>query len=222
MHPRYQDWLSYVFDHPVEEPAWHFSPNAPEFQASDEDSVELLAALFQRAGKDLLVYSDGQVNQGLHFLASPACSGFMFALRDSDVALPRRLEAIRSIFTLYQDCFATRCSQTLSHLDEPWASKQSPKEPRGSDLNPICYSFWCICPLTYLEQARDRQALEEAVFSVLARILRIPHRACQEGALMGLLEMVSACEDRVRQVVQDFLPEACLDPSLRRFGEQLL
>ena len=129
MHPRYQDWLTYVFDHPVMDPQWFFAEHAPEFEGTETDYALLIAQTFQNSGKDLERFSDAQVNQGIWFLASPSCSNFSFSLREGTAPLPQKIAGIDSIFNLYRDCFATRCSEVLGHSNEPGAS----------DLNPICY-----------------------------------------------------------------------------------
>ena len=131
MHPRYEEWLQHVFAHPVTEPAWHFSLDAPDFVAGEQDIVELLAQTFSHAGRDLSAYTDAQVNQGIRYLASPSCSDYMFALRDGNVPVEPKVEGVRSIRILFAECFAVRCAQTLIHLDEQGQS----------DLNPICYIF---------------------------------------------------------------------------------
>jgi hypothetical protein len=134
MHTRYSEWIRFVFDHPVEGhlPEWYHREDAPEFIASHEDYAILLSETFSRSGNDLLVYSDGQVNQGLWYLTNPATSDFIHSLSHPTVSMNRRVESLRSVFDLYRDCFAKRCAETLGHTDEPGAS----------ELNPICYMFW--------------------------------------------------------------------------------
>ena len=126
MNPRYQEWLDHVFNHEVKNPQWHFDLDAPTFEASDDEITELMTQTFLNAGNDLAKYSDAQVNQGLWYLASPSCSNFMFAIKSTEVPLPKRLKAIESIFNLNLECYAKRCTEVLGHLSEP-----------GSNLNPI-------------------------------------------------------------------------------------
>ena len=144
MHARYEEWIGFIFDHPVPNPTWHWTSDAPAFEASGEDYAVLIEQTFTNSGRDLSRFSDAQVNQGIYFLASPGCSDYMFALTDSTVLMETRLSAIRSIFILYRDCFQARCSETLSHLDQVGRSA----------LNPTCFEIPSERLRTYPENAR--------------------------------------------------------------------
>ena len=133
----------------------YFSVAVFEAEASDSETVEFVEFLFRRAG-DLTQFTDAQLNKGFWHLTSPCLSNYMFPVRDGDVPLAKKLSAIDSIYSLYADCFAKRCTETLGHLSE-----------KSSDLNPICYMFWDVCILTYLEKTSEETALAETVFSVL-------------------------------------------------------
>ncbi|WP_367873609.1 hypothetical protein [Luteolibacter sp. Populi] len=133
MHPRYQEWITHVFDHPVSQRPWHEALDAPVFKATETETAALLAETFSRAGTDLAAFTDAQVNQGLWYLISPACSDHSFSLRSDEVPLDFRLQAIRSIYPLYRDCFAARCSEGLSHLERDGSLLNV--------LNSICYMF---------------------------------------------------------------------------------
>lgn len=65
MNSRYQEWLTHVFDHEVDDPQWYFTPDAPEFVAEPGEIVELLGQAFLYAGRDLNKYTDAHVDQGL-------------------------------------------------------------------------------------------------------------------------------------------------------------
>lgn len=210
MHPRYQEWIQYVFDHPVNDPQWYFDRDAPRFEATQEDYADLIRETFLRSGEDLARFSDAQVNQGIWFLASPTGSHFIFSLRHGDVPTPKKVAGIQSIYDLYRDCFAKRCTETLGHIDEPGAS----------DLNPICYMFWDVCPISYLEVVEERRDLEDAVFWVLENTIRLPHRACIEAGLHGLGDIAHRYERRVKEVIDGFLKTARLDAALRAYAER--
>jgi hypothetical protein len=210
MHPRYQEWIRYVFDHPVKDPQWYFDVDAPGFEATEEDYAELIRETFSRSGDDLALFSDAQVNRGIWFLASQTGSDFISSLRDGGAPTAKKIAGIRSIYILYRDCFAKRCSESLGHIDEPGAS----------ELNPICYMFWDVCPLSYLEDASERSELEEAVFWVLENTIKLHHRACIEGGLHGLGEVACQYEARVKDVIDRFLVEAEIDPVLRGYAER--
>src|SRR5688500_15792399 len=104
MHPRYDEWLSFAFDHEVTDPQWHFQPGSPHFEGSETDYAVLIEETFRNSGRDLRRFSDAQVNQGVWFLASPSCSDFMFALRDGSAPLAAKVSGIQSILDLYKSC----------------------------------------------------------------------------------------------------------------------
>ncbi len=71
MHPRYQSWLRYAFDHPVADPEWHHDLDAPTFDADENTIAQLIDCTFRNAGQDLARFSDAQVNQGLWYRLHP-------------------------------------------------------------------------------------------------------------------------------------------------------
>src|SRR4029078_5671310 len=94
----FDEWLAFVFEHPVagqqregywgRAAAWGAGPPALP--------VEFLTRAFENAGALFEPYSDGQLNQGLWYLASNACSNHMFALLDAGVPAARRQRCLRS------------------------------------------------------------------------------------------------------------------------------
>lgn len=209
MHSRYEEWIRFVFDHPVTNPEWHWATDAPMFEASEEDCALLIEQTFTRSGDDLRRFTDAQVNQGIYFLASTACSDYMFCLKDSKVRIDTRLSAIRSIFVLYRDCFQARCTETLSHLDHV----------ARSALNSVCYMFWDINALGCLEGTDDEVRLADCVFSVLADTLRLPHMACQEAAIHGYGEFSCFYPERVEEAMDAFLTTDIPSAALRAYAE---
>ncbi|MDB6069098.1 MAG: hypothetical protein JWL81_269 [Verrucomicrobiales bacterium] len=208
MHPRYLDWINHVFDHPVADSAWHWDVDAPSFSAEEPEIAELIELTFCNSATDLQRFTDAQLNQGLWYLASPACSDYFFALRSKEVPLARRLSAIASITVLYRDCFQPRCTQTLSHLD------QQPSSP----LNAICYMFWDICPISYLCDYPDEQQLADACFAVLADTFAIEHIACREAAIHGYGEFSCSYPERVEQALDRVLETEIANDLLREYA----
>lgn len=207
MHARYLEWIEYVFDHPVSQPEWHRDPAVEVFEGDEEYMAMLLELTFLRSGSDLTRFTDAQVNQGLWYLASPACSKHMFTLKSRAVELDVRLDAIKAIGDLYQDCFAKRCSETLSHLDQA-----------GSDLNPICYMFWDINPLGSLEGCPNEARTADVIFGVLREIFETGHLACQEAAIHGLGEFSCFYPERVEREIDLLLKEGISHPDLREYA----
>ena len=207
MNSRYQEWLKHVFDHEVQKKQWYFGEDVPSFEASANETTELLGQTFRNAGKDLLKFTDEQVDQGIWYLAGTSGSDFMSALSSSEVPLPKRLEAIGNIYYLYSDCFSKRCTEVLAHLSD-----------EGSPLNSSCYMFWDICRVFALEDMLEGKETQDAVLKVLEKILAIEHKACREGALHGLGHIPNSCHERVQEIIDGFLNKTKLDEKLLAYA----
>jgi hypothetical protein len=172
------NWIAHVFDHPVTEPEWYWSHDAPEWHDGPEHIASLIADTFEQSAELLSRFSDAQLNQAFWFLVSGSGSDFMFALADSAVPLATRLRALRSFVPLFEQVMAARCTPHLSHLDE------QPADP----LNSACYMWWDILPIHGKPEEPDRTEFDAEVLRVLSRLLSIPHDACRESALHGVSE----------------------------------
>jgi len=149
--------------------------------------------LFQASGDDLLAYADDQVNQGLWFLVST--SEELFALRDAEVPLGERVACIRSMSTLFERVFATRCTPHLSHRSEAGASA----------LNLVCYMWWDILPLCGRPKDPASSPMDSACLDAMERSLALPSVACQESALHGLGHWALYYPERCSKAVDTFL-----------------
>jgi len=203
---RYQEWLKHIFDHEVRGhllPQWYRDDDAPIFEASDEEMVELIGQTFQNAGTDLAKHTDAQVDQGIWYFVSMSGSKFLHPLNSPGVPLEKRRKAIQNIFHLYSGCFAKRCTETLGHLSE-----------EGLPLNSGCYMFWDISPLT----VSKAQEIQDVVLNVLENILTIEHRACRESALHGLSEFYFSRPEAMQVIVDRFLAKTKLDEKLLAYA----
>lgn len=120
----YEEWLAWVFDHPATGPEWYFDPEADWWneERDPERTTEYLTRLFEHPGVLLPKYSDAQINQGLWFLASSACSNHLFALLTPAVPWAKRERGLRSIGTLYRNLLSQRCAVHFGHLD--WSRRR--------------------------------------------------------------------------------------------------
>lgn len=174
---RYQEWLTFVFRRELTDPAWYFDFKEPDFEATAHEFTALITRTFRRSGTDLAQYSNDQVGQGLQYILSNSCSNIIFALRDNQVPLDERMQAVRSIKTLYSDCFNTRCTPALGHRSHPSAN---------SALNFICYMLWDVSPVASWERVDRKDEIYPVVLEVLADALTSSNIACVESALHGL------------------------------------
>ncbi len=211
MHPRYEEWLEHIFDHPVFDPAWHWSRDAPSFEADDAEIAALIELTFLHSGRDLTRFTDAQMNQGFRYLASITGSNYIWSLNRPKVLLETRLSAIASIATLYRDCFAVRCTRTLSHYDD---------QPCAA-LNGACYMFWDFSALTNIQDEANKPVIADACFEVLSEMLAMDHPACQEAAIHGYYEFHYSYPDRVAAAMRTFLQKPVADQRLKHFAARV-
>ena len=210
MHPRYQEWLTYVFDHPATDPRWYFEPDSPEFLGSESDFARLIAQTFLRSGEDLKRFY-AQVDQGIWFLASPTGSSLIHSLRDGQASLIEKLTGIHNIFCLYRDCFAARCAETLGHKDEPGGRR-------------TCIPF-AICSGTFVRSrawktSQTGRTSRRRFFACLRELSQIEHRACREGNCMALDTWPANFRRKLAMWWSDSFATATLDAALRRYAEK--
>jgi hypothetical protein len=196
----FDQWLAYVFDHPVEEdkPEWYFDPESDWWDGPAPETIQFLTHAFENAAELFEPYTDAQLNQGLWYLASNACSNHMLALLDESVPWPDRQRCLRSMVALYQQCFAPRCLAALGHLDE------LPANP----LNRVCYMWWDILPVYGRPDLPGRQAFDQECLQVMSAALALPNEACQESALHGLGHWAIYYREAVAAIVDTYLKQA--------------
>lgn len=196
-HLAFEQWLTYVFDHPVGETGqeWYWADDADWWDGSHSDTIHFLTQAFENAASLLQHYSDAQLNQGLWYIASNACSNHMLSLLDPGVPWAARQRCVRSFHQLFEQCFARRCTPHLSHLDEPGASP----------LNLVCYMWWDILPIIGQPANPDQVALDQEILGVMESTLQLGSIACQESALHGMGHWHSQYPLQVTKVIDLFL-----------------
>lgn len=198
----FAEWITYVFDHDVTDPAWHFQIHTPDPKVSPARAAEFISETFERSGDLLRRFSDAQLNQAFWFLVSSGNSEYMLCLPDASVPWDLRRRALRSFIPLFQQVMAARCAPVLSHRDEPGASP----------LNSACYMWWDVLPLSESAGADPANAgMTREVFAVLSELLDIPHDACRESALHGLGHWIMF-NPQGRRIIDAFLART---PDLR-------
>jgi hypothetical protein len=193
----FEEWLIYVFDRPVDNSRleWYWHSETNWWRGSNAQITQFVTQAFENAGTLFEPYSDAQLNQGLWFIASNGCSDYMFALLDASLPWSARQRCVRSMHTLFAECFARRCTPHLSHLDEPGASP----------LNMACYMWWDILPLAAQPNHPDQTGLDREVLEVMESTLRLDSVACQESALHGLGHWQRFYPQRVGEIIDAFL-----------------
>src|SRR2546423_120487 len=98
-------WLSHIFGRSLEDKT---NPEGASIAAdvAPADALRLVTRIFRDCGDWLTPFTDNQVAEGLVFIGSAGESNWMDYLYDPAVERPVRYDCIRSIETLYCDCFA--------------------------------------------------------------------------------------------------------------------
>jgi len=178
---------------------------APEFDANNDELVELIAYTLANAGRDLAAFSNAHLEHGLAHIFNNSCSNICFSLMDHKVDLKKRVQAVKLVSNLYTDCFEQRCAPVLGHLDQPGAN----------ELNHICYMLWDVTPIAYWEGSSEKDIFYPVLLEVMSAGLRCKNVACIEGALHGLGHLhVHTLSSRVKALVHEFIrrnPELPLD-----------
>ena len=203
----FDEWIDNVFDHPVDESKWYWNDDTSEI--TPIVAIGYLTQLFTTAQTVLSRFTNAQIGQGLWYLACGACSNYMWPLVQNEVPWSSRRPCIRAISSLFEQLFAERCSDHLSHLDEDDADQ----------LNEVCYMWWDLFP-TWGEPddpgCRDR---DREVLQVMAKALSLESVACQESALHGLGHWYEHYPESVEHAIRQYLQEnRLLRPELRRYA----
>ncbi len=140
----YIEWIAYVFDRPTTPKGWYFDldPEPPKFEATPSEIIGLIGKTMVRSGADLVEFSNAQVDDGLSYIFSEACSRHSDNFGDGTVCLDLKVAAIRAMKHLYKDCFEPRCDSCLGHLGE---GTENP-------LNYIAYMLWDVTSIFSLNR----------------------------------------------------------------------
>lgn len=191
----FDQWLDFVFNHPVTKPAWYWADDADDWAGGAAETIQHLTRTFLDSGSVLQKFSDAQLNQGFWYLISVSCSDIACSITNESVSNRARIDCIKAIVNLFRDCFALRCSNHLSHLDESGANP----------LNSICYMWWDLFPVFGKPEEPVWAKFDTTVLDVMEAILEIESEACRESALHGLGEWHCYYPDQVHTTVDKFI-----------------
>jgi hypothetical protein len=207
----FQQWIDGIFDHSVAKPAWFWNPDADTCVEEDgETNVDYLARLFSGSDHLLRRFDNAQVNQGLNMIVDASCSDHAGSITHGHASWPARQVAIRSIFDVYEKCFAGRCARALSH-----------REHVANPLNYICYMWWDVFPAWSDPKDEPRSSEADEYLGVMERCLSLTHDACLEGTLHGLGHWQSIFPERVERIIDGFLRQRNdLHPELMMYARR--
>ncbi|HKS71709.1 MAG TPA: hypothetical protein VJQ82_00850 [Terriglobales bacterium] len=191
----FDEWIKWVFDHPVTSPEWYWQGGLRTVDNPAGQVVEFLGRLFEDPGRSTEEYSDEQLNQGLWFIADSSCSEHISALLDEGVVLELRERCIRSMGALFEKLFAKRCSPHMASLNQIGVRP----------LNATCYMWWDLLASATAPEDGHRLLDQTVCLEVMQNILSLSNIACQESALHGLGHWQRNFQRETRQIVEEFL-----------------
>jgi hypothetical protein len=118
----HDQWIAYVFDHPVPsfEAAWYFNPDEDWWDPHPEQAEQVVAymtRLFDAPEFLVEQFSESQIGRGLGYLFGAGDYGRF--LLNGAVPMEGRVNCIRAMDVVFARLFQPRCEPILSHLDEP-------------------------------------------------------------------------------------------------------
>lgn len=213
----YEEWVRYVFDHPVLDPRWWWQEPASGYFAEWDESADMartlafLTRLFQSPEGLIGRFSRAQIDQGLNFLVSLSCSDHMLALRESRLPWADRRACFDAMISLYAKLMAPVYQDDMCC---------SPRGPRGPELpNYACYMWWDVIPLYGGMDHEDRDRITDAVLHVFEQVLTLKAESCLESVLHGLGHWHQFVPSRTEPIVRRFLERTDISPGLREYAE---
>jgi len=203
---------------------WWWQDDAPYLHdLTPAQTVAFITRTFNEIEQVAQPYTDAQLQQGLNYLTSAACSDYMHTLKNPEVPVAARIAAVESFYTVYEKLYAVRCDRKLG--SQMTTAGDNP-------LNGSCYMWWDVIALypatsdsppddpTYLPHHRAMLDLIDPAFDVMGRTLALDHIACQEAALHGLGHWQHAYPERVAAMVDAFLDaNPNMNPALRTYAQ---
>jgi hypothetical protein len=206
----FEHWVEWTFDHPAAESEWYLNENAERWTSSVVVTVDYITRLFEAATTHLAKFSDAQASQGLWLLAMGTFCDGLGSLYGEGVLQTQRQRCIRSIYTLFEQYFAARCSPHLSYIDEQGANP----------LNVTCYMWWDL--LHHHADGPDGRVgsdMDSEMLATMESILRLNHDACMESALHGLGHWQRYRPAEAAEIIDGFLASnPNIRPELRTYA----
>lgn len=166
----FDEWVKFVFDHPVSEPAWYWD-DAWKWEGDPHLLLKYATGLFSSPVFLLQEYGPEQIEQGFWFLLGSAgkLDHWVWA-KEIDWSI--RKACIGSMVNVFQQLFV--------------------KNPFGE----TCYMWWDL--LCEFRGEGDPQ-VRDAMLESLRRVLKIESHGCQISALHGLGHLTHRDKKKVIQ-----------------------
>ncbi len=221
----FEEWVHCIFELALDEPIIQIE----QFDTKTHPVivVEYLTRLFEDAQSILASYSPMQLYWGLWHIVSwnsDLETSYGDVLKNEQVPWADRKRCFDAMYTLFETFFASRCTPHLVSARYPGHTLNL--------VNDVCFMWWdCIwyaalIPpkswLTTRELEGTKQGdLNHATMDVLVRILSLESDPCRESALHGLAHHHHFYEERVVNIINEFLAQNTqIRPELRAYALQ--
>lgn len=212
----YEDWVNYVFDHPIVDPRWWFQDEDSglyqfwDDRADRTRTLSYLTRFFRAPERVLARFNRTEIDQGLNLLFSASSSSHMAVLDEPALSWEKRRECFDAMVMLYAKLMAPVYGNDLGHL-------QHCDHDRATYS---CYMLWDVVHLWPGMGNPDDRLISEAVLSVFERVLTLRSEACLESALHGLGHWHLRLPERTEPIVREFLKRTDISPVLREYAER--
>jgi hypothetical protein len=183
----YAELIEFAFNRDTDINSWAWDLELQEPTAPPETVAVAIRRLCTNSGEDLKCFNNLQVAGGIKYIFENTFSNYSFDILNSELPSELRSSTFQSLNSLFEECFAPRCTPLLSHglnhiLDNP--------------LNGVCYMFWDSSPLS----SGGPDAL-----CVMEKSLYLKNVACVESGLHGLGHAFYKNEKTVETAIDKFL-----------------
>lgn len=191
----YQKWLDSLFNHNEVDGDWRFDSDDQVPFLSDEKAVDFIITMLNNYNRDINGFSDWQISHAIEYIFNPSYSDCSISIRDSDLTISKRVEAIKSIKKLFHFCFEKRCVE-------------SDGENGSNLLNTTCLNLWDMTAITYCEESRNKNELYAAVADVMQYALSLNNSICVLSGLRGLRDLsgyYKPSKEMISQFIENYI-----------------
>lgn len=159
---KYEEWIDFVFNHPVEETPWHFAAESAYETIDPAKVVAHLTRLFTNPAEILSRYTREQIDQGFWFIPGP--NGLMWSILDKRVPWEARRACIRATCDLLEQLFGQHDIGSSGYMW--WDSLITYSAREGRDV------------------VSDRAVLAE-IINTLGQLTKLHSQAARDSAQIG-------------------------------------
>lgn len=213
----YEEWVRFVFDHPVLSPQWWWQePESGYLQEWDDAAhpprtLAYLTRLFQNPVELIDRLTRRQIDQGLNFLVSSSCSSHMSVLTNPKLPWAARRACFDAMIPLYAKLMSAVYEDDLGHTE------YGPGDPERPTF--ACYMWWDVIALHGGMDHPDRDRINDAVLHVFEQVLKLKSEACLESVLHGLGHWYDELPDHTESIIRQFMTRTDISETLRSYAE---